>query len=177
MILNQEDSLILIVDIQEKLINATFNKDIIKEKAKILAKAANILNIPIIITEQYPQGLGSTLDFIKDLGKVYTKIDFNALTDNNLLNEIKNFHKKQIIVMGIETHICVHQTVNSLLEKGYETTIVSDACGSRTQIEYLSGLECMRQNGAKIKTTEMILFELLKSAKHPNFKEIQTLIK
>lgn len=177
MILNQENTIILIIDIQEKLINATFNKDLLAQKAKILVKAANILGLPIFVTEQYPQGLGETISSIKENAKVFIKTDFNALTDKNLLIELKNTNKKQIVIMGIETHICVHQTVSALIKEGFDVTIAKDACGSRFENEYTSALDCMKQNGAKIKTTEMILFEFLKSAKHPHFKEIQTLIK
>ena len=90
---------------------------------------------------------------------------------------LKETNRNQILVFGIETHICVHQTVANLLEQGFDVTVVSDACGSRSEIEYQQALLCMKENGAKIKSTEMVIFELLKSAKHPNFKEIQGMIK
>ena len=79
--------------------------------------------------------------------------------------------------MGIETHICVYQTVSDLLKMGFNVTVIADACGSRSEYEYNQCLNVMKSEGANIKTTEMILFELLKSAKHPNFKDIQNLIK
>lgn len=176
MILNQDDSLVLVIDVQEKLLNAVFNKEEVAKKSRILAKSANILKLPIIVTEQYPQGLGETIDGIKDSAKLFIKTAFNALNDE-LLKELEKNGKKQIIIWGIETHICVHQTVEALIEAGFEVTVVSDACGSRAESEYKSALACMMRNGANIKTTEMILFELLKGAKHPNFKEIQSLIK
>ena len=92
--------------------------------------------------------------------------------------KVKNLPlKEEPIIMGIETHICVYQTATDLLDKGFNVTIVKDACGSRTETEYTNALECLKSQGANIKTTEMIIFELIKSAKHPNFKEIQTLIK
>lgn len=177
MILNQENCLLLIIDIQEKLLNAVFNKDELAKKSKILVNSAKILDIPIFVTEQYPQGLGESLEGFKDSATVFTKLAFNALYDENLLDELTQTGKKQIIVCGIETHICVHQTVAALIEQGFDVTVVRDACGSRAELEYQSALACMKQNGAKIKTTEMIIFELLKGAKHPKFKEIQTLIK
>lgn len=177
MILNQENSLILVIDVQEKLLNAVFNKDLLAKKAKIVVDAANILSLPIIVTEQYPKGLGETVDGIKNSAKVFEKTAFNALSDPLLLSELKQSGKNQIIIFGIETHICVHQTVAALIEAGFDVTVVKDACGSRTEAEYLAALTCMEKNGAKIKTTEMVLFELLKSAKHPSFKEIQSLIK
>ena len=85
--------------------------------------------------------------------------------------------RKQIVVFGIETHICVNQTVESLLKAGFEVHVVKDACSSRMEAEHLAGLERMRDNGAHILTTEIALFEWLKSSKHPKFKDVQMLIK
>lgn len=180
MLLNQESCLLLIIDIQEKLLNAVFNKEDVEKHSVIMSKACCSLNIPVVVTEQYPKGLGNTIPEIKDNSsncEVFEKTSFNALLEPDINNAVTSAGRKQIIVMGIETHICVHQTVNALIEKGYDVTVVSDACGSRAEKEYLSALDVMKTNGAKIKTTEMILFELLKSAKHSNFKEIQGLIK
>ena len=177
MIINEDDALVLIIDIQEKLLNAVFNKDIVAKKSDIIAQTASILNLPVFVTEQYPQGLGDTVGNLKMNAECFIKTAFNAVSDENLLEEIKKTGRKQIIVFGIETHICVHQTVSDLIKKCYEVTVISDACGSRSELEYKYGLENMKQNGAKIKTTEMVLFELLKTAKHHNFKEIQALVK
>lgn len=175
-ILNIEDSAVLVIDVQEKLLNAVFNKSCVENKAAIIAKAANILNIPLVITEQYPKGLGETISTIEG-GKRFEKITFSALDNKEVLEEIKSLRKKQIIIFGIETHICVSQTTAALLDAGYEVSVIKDACGSRAEVEYLAGLERMKSNGAKIITTEIALFEWLKGAKHPNFKEIQALIK
>ena len=177
MILDQEKSLLLVIDIQEKLLNAVFNKESLEKKSKILAEACSILNIPILITEQYPQGLGETIAAVKKNDNVFIKTAFNALEDENLLNVLNASGKTQIIVMGIETHICVHQTVSALLNNGFDVIVASDACGSREKAEYDFALDYMSKCGAEIKTTEMILFEFLKTAKHPDFKAIQSLIK
>ena len=178
---NTDNTAILIIDIQEKLLNAVFNKEIVQKKSEILAKTAQILEIPVIITEQYPQGLGQTVDCIKsnlsNEVKTFEKTSFNAMCDENLCDELKKINVENVVVIGIETHICVHQTVNDLLKKGYSVTIAKDCCGSRQESEYLSALNVMQNNGAQIKTTEMILFEFLKSARHSKFKEIQMLIK
>jgi len=180
-LIDSGNSLVLIIDIQEKLLNAVFNKETLAKKAGIIAKAANILNIPAVVTEQYPKGLGGTIESVKEaLGesaKIYEKITFSALDNEDILSVIKSSGKKQIILFGIETHICVSQTANALIEAGYEVYAVKDACGSRSEIEYNAGLERMKENGAKFVTTEITLFEWLRSAKHPNFKEVQSLIK
>ena len=177
MILDDAKTQLLIIDVQEKLLNAVFNKDIVGKKSRILVKVAEILGLPIVVTEQYPQGLGESVEGIKENAKTFVKTAFNALEDAELLKILKETNRNQILVFGIETHICVHQTVANLLEQGFDVTVVSDACGSRSEIEYQQALLCMKENGAKIKSTEMVIFELLKSAKHPNFKEIQGMIK
>lgn len=179
--LNLEDSLILIIDIQEKLLNAVFNKEKVEKKSAIIAETAKILGIPVVITEQYPKGLGNTISAIKETlaenSEVFEKTAFSALSNENILNAIKKHNKKQIIVLGIETHICVSQTTSALLNLGYEVNVIKDACGSRAEVEYNAGLERMKDNGAFIITTEIALFEWLKSAKHPDFKAVQALIK
>ena len=179
--LNLEDSLVLIIDIQEKLLNAVFNKEKVEKKSAIIAETAKILGIPVVITEQYPKGLGNTISDIKETlaenSEVFEKTTFSALSNENILNAIKKHNKKQIIVLGIETHICVSQTTSALLNLGYEVNVIKDACGSRAEVEYNAGLERMKDNGAFIITTEIALFEWLKSAKHPDFKAVQALIK
>lgn len=178
--LNLDESLVLIIDVQEKLLNAVFNKPLLEKKAEIIAKATNVLDIPTIVTEQYPKGLGNTVPVIKDNltnAKYFEKTDFSALNNNELKDILKNMKKKQIVIFGIETHICVNQTVAALIEEGYEVHVISDACGSRAEMEYSAGLTRMKDNGAYIITTEIALFEWLRGANHPKFKEIQSLIK
>lgn len=175
-ILNQEDSILVIIDVQEKLLKSVFNKEQVARNSEIMAKAASILDLPIVVTEQYPKGLGATIDLIKD-GEFFEKTSFNALAEENIQNKIKSFGRKQVILFGIETHICVYQTAIALLEQGFQVTVAADACGSRHKEHYIAGLECLKSDGIQIKPTEMILFELLKSSKHSKFKNIQGLIK
>lgn len=178
--LSQNDSLLLIIDIQEKLVSA-LDKDIVVTKALKVAKAAKILGIPTIVTEQYPKGLGNTVPQLKavlpDNVEFVEKSSFNALLENGMSEKIKSYGKKQIVIFGIETHICVHQTAAALLEEGYDVYVIKDACASRTKYEFKQGIDAMQDNGAKISCVEIALFEWLKSAKHPNFKEVQALIK
>lgn len=172
--LNIEDSVVLIIDMQEKLLNAVYNKELCEKKAFIMSQAANILDIPVVVTEQYPKGLGATVDGIKsENDKCFEKTSFSAFeTVKDALSG-----RKQVVIFGIETHICVSQTVESLLNVGFEVHVVKDACGSRAEAEHLAGLERMRDNGAHILTTEIALFEWLKTSKHPKFKDVQMLIK
>lgn len=179
--LNLEDSLVLIIDVQEKLLNAVFNKEQVEKKSAIIAEAAKILGIPVVVTEQYPKGLGNTIPAVKDAlaedTEIFEKTAFSALNNEEILEAIKKHNKKQILIFGIETHICVSQTTAALRELGYDVSVIKDACGSRAEEEYLAGLERMKDNGAYIITTEIALFEWLKGAKHPNFKAVQALIK
>ncbi len=179
--LNINDSLVLIIDVQEKLLNAVFNKENLEKRASIIAKSARILEIPVIVTEQYPNGLGSSAESLKKCLKVNTlffeKTAFSALDNEEIKAAIKNSGRRQIVLLGIETHICVSQTAAALINEGYEVHVIKDACGSRVEAEFLAGLDRMKDKGAHILTTEIALFEWLKGAKHPKFKEIQVLIK
>lgn len=178
--LSVENSLLLIIDIQERLV-AALDKDIVVSKAVKVASAAKALGIPTIVTEQYPKGLGNTVPQLKEVLPENTefveKTSFNALLEEGMEDRIKSYGKKQIVLFGIETHICVHQTAAALIEAGYEVYIIKDACASRSKYEFKQGIDIMQQNGAKISCVEIALFEWLKGAKNPKFKEVQALIK
>lgn len=173
-----QNSTFLFIDVQEKLVGM-LRKDKAAKKAEILAKTAKILNIKTILTEQYPQGLGATIPTVKynlpDSAKFFEKTSFNALLTDGVKEAIGDV--KNVFIFGIETHICVYQTALALLENGYNVFVVKDACASRETDEFKAGINLMEKEGAKILTTEMVIFELLKSSKHPNFKEVQFLIK
>ena len=179
-VLVPEESLLLLIDVQEKLVNA-LDKDVIVKRVFNLVKSARLLNIPVVVTEQYPKGLGSTVSsLVHELPEntsIFEKVTFNALDADGVLDKIKALGKKQIVICGIETHICVHQTVAALLREGFEVYVAKDACASRNKYEFKQGIELMQANGATISCMEIILFEWLKSAKNPYFKEIQALIK
>ena len=176
MTINEKNSAILFIDIQEKLVQM-LKKDKITKKAYILSEMANILGIEKIFTEQYPKGLGSTIDTIskKETDKVFEKTAFNALETEGVYDALKE--KENIFVCGIETHICVYQTVKALIEKGFNVYVIKDACASRETDEFKAGINLMEKIGATITTTEIVLFELLKTSKHPQFKLVQALIK
>ena len=176
MTINEKNSAILFIDIQEKLVQM-LKKDKITKKAYVLSEMANILGIEKIFTEQYPKGLGSTIDTIskKETDKVFEKTAFNALETEGVYDALKE--KENIFVCGIETHICVYQTVKALIEKGFNVYVIKDACASRETDEFKAGINLMEKLGATITTTEIVLFELLKTSKHPQFKLVQALIK
>lgn len=179
--ITNENSLFLIIDIQEKL--TLMLKEKIKnqceKKSVILAQLSNILKIKTVVTEQYPKGLGQTINILKNNlsqdTEFFEKTSFNSIENEEIKNTMKN--KENIFVFGIETHICVFQTVINLLKENYNVFVIKDACASREKEEHKTAINLMEKEGAKIITTEMVLFEMLKSSKHPNFKEIQALIK
>ena len=173
-----QNSAFLFIDIQEKLVGM-LTKNKCAKKAEILARTAKILGIKTILTEQYPKGLGSTIPDIKyclpDNARYFEKTSFNALDTQGIEETL--YGTKNIFISGIETHICVYQTAIALLQKGFNVFVVKDACASRETDEFKAGINLMEKEGAKILTTEMVIFEMLKSSKHPNFKEVQALIK
>ncbi len=178
--INKDNVLVLMIDFQEKLVGST-GADLEADNANKIIKASNILDIPVIVTEQYPKGLGSTLENIKSSynskTRVFEKQAFSALLQEDILNAIQKSSKKQVILFGIELHICVLQTALDLISKGYEVFVVKNASKSRHDEDFNTGLKLLKAKGASILSLEILLFELLKTSKHPNFKEIQALIK
>lgn len=179
-VLKKEDSLLLIIDVQDKLV-AALDREIVVKRTAILTEAAKILEIPTIVTEQYPKGLGATVELVKqhfsEVTPIFEKTAFCAVKEEGFLEKIKSFGKKQIVICGIETHICVHQTAAALINEGFEVFVAKDACASRNKYEFKQGIERMQANGAEISCLEIILFEWLETAKNPHFKEVQALIK
>ena len=177
--LRKEDCLLLIIDIQDKLVAVMEYKNKIIKNTKVLLKVSELMDIPIIITEQYPKGLGSTVSELVDGIEIHTKVEktkFSAYIEE-LKTTLKNLEKKKIIVTGMETHVCVFQTVRDLLNESYEVYLVSDGVASRTKENYLNGRDLMKQMGAVIVNTETILFDLLKDSKVSEFKTISKMIK
>jgi nicotinamidase-related amidase len=178
--LRKEDCLLLIIDIQDRLAAVMEYKKKIIKNAKVLLKASELMDIPIIITEQYPRGLGSTVNELVDDGiEIHKKIEktqFSAYTEE-VKTTLKNLDKKKIIVTGMETHVCVFQTIRDLLNEGYEVYLVNDGVTSRSKEDYLNGIDLMKQMGAIIVNTETILFDLLKDSNVSEFKTISKMVK
>ena len=130
--------------------------------------------------EQYPKGLGSTIPELKELMTAQEpreKMCFSSCNQPGFLTEIKQHNRKNILVMGIEAHVCVYQTVSGLLNEGYNVHVVADAVSSRTEQNYQFGLRIMESLGAQLTTVEMALFELLREAGTDEFKQISKLVK
>lgn len=178
--LNAENSLFFLIDIQDRLVGMLKNREEIVKNNSILTKAAKILGVPVIASEQYPNGLGSTILEVREYlntENILEKTSFSALATDTIKAKLESLNRKKVVLTGIETHICVYQTARALLDAGYEVYVVKNACSSRSSKDYRTALELMRDYGAKLTCVETVLFELLGSSKHPNFKEIQALIK
>lgn len=172
---------LLIVDMQEKLFSHVDRGQEVLHRLLKLINAFQILNIPIFLSEQYPEGLGSTILPIKTaLGEQYKpwkKTTFSCLDDLKLIDFFQTSKIEQWIVVGIEAHICVLQTTKGLLKKGKEVTTLNDVITSRSIYDYSTGIAEMRDVGVRISSLETILFELVKDSTHPQFKEISQLVK
>ncbi|MFO7154600.1 MAG: hydrolase [Caldicoprobacter oshimai] len=174
-----EQSVLMIIDIQERLVSVMDQRDQVIHNAKILVSVAQKLRIPVVVTEQYPKGLGKTVKEISDaLGafQAFEKLSFSAYTPE-IMSELAKLGRKKVIVSGMETHVCVFQTVRDLLRDGYQVFVVKDAVCSRTLENYQNGLYLMAEMGAVITNTETVLFDLLKKAGTPLFKELSKLVK
>ena len=178
--LKAESTVLVVIDVQEKLIGVMFNKEELIENLEKLIRGVQVFNIPIIVTEQYPHGLGPTVPqlsrLIPDIPPL-SKLSFSCCEDENFLKKLKTFERRQVLVSGIEGHVCVYQTVRDLIDSGYEVYVVTDAISSRTPENKEIGLNLMREMSAVLTSTETALFEMLKIAKGENFKAISQIVK
>ena len=175
-----EKSCLVVVDVQGKLANLMYNKEPLFANVEILIKMAKALEIPILWCQQNPKGLGATIPQLAELlsdNEPVDKFSFSCCGDENFVEQLKNTSRKQIILCGIETHVCVYQTAMDLLDKDYEVNLVADAVSSRTAENKQIALERLSTEGAYLSSTEMTIFELLKTAKHPKFRELAKLIR
>ena len=179
-IINKNNAVLLIVDIQDKLAVVMGERHKVTDNCLHLIEAAKLLNIPIVVTEQYPKGLGLTINKIRASLPSYDpveKVTFDCCKGDGFSERIASLRRTHIILTGMETHICVLQTCLGLLEKGYFTHVISDAVCSRKKEDYKTGISMMRDAGAVITCTETVLFQLLERAGTPEFREISKRIK
>ncbi|MBI5074123.1 MAG: hydrolase [Nitrospirae bacterium] len=178
--LKKDDSLLVIVDIQERLAVAMTEKERVVANTLHLIESARLLGVPLLITEQYPRGLGPTVPEVRNAVQSYApieKITFSCCGEKFFMEAVQETEKKQIILVGMETHVCVLQTCIDLLREGYDVHVVSDAICSRTKQNYKTALEYMRDAGAVITCTETVLFQLLVKAGTEEFKTLSKRIK
>lgn len=173
-----DDTALLVVDVQEKLIGAIAGHSRVVWNIRRLVDGAKVLGLPVVASEQYPQGLGPTVpELAERLGEIAAKLTFSCGGCPGLFAELAERGIHKILVCGIEAHVCVEQSVLDLLAAGWQVFVAVDACGSRFEIDYQTALRRMESSGATLTTTEAALFEWCQVAGTPQFKEISRLAK
>jgi nicotinamidase-related amidase len=178
--LTTDNTVLVIIDIQEKLFRVMHDKERLLQNVQKLVKGVKVLEIPVILTEQYPAGLGPTLPEISQLlpgVKPVEKVCFSGCDEGRFLQELESLHRKQVLIAGIEAHICVYQTAMDLLNRGYEIQVVADCVTSREVENKEVCLTRLNSAGVSLTTTEMALFEMLKVGRGEKFKQISNIIK
>lgn len=175
MLLHRDSSCLLIIDVQEKLTSSIMNSEEIINNCKWLINIASELDVPSFVTEQYSKGLGKTVEPLRSLLTSDIDIDklhFSCYKDANFLKLWGRLNKKQAVLAGIETHVCVLQTALDLLRSGVDVFVVVDAVGSRHQLDHQYGLDRMRMEGVQLVTREMVFFEWMEQAGTTVFKSL-----
>ncbi len=178
--LNEKDCCLLVVDVQGKLAESMHDKVTLFKNIRILIQSAKILDIPILWCQQVPAALGPTVPEIAELlggCEPVNKSSFSCTGCEEFNSKLEELGRKQVMLCGIEAHVCVYQTAVDLIEKDFEVDVIADAVSSRTQANRQIGLDRMAEEGARLSSTEMALFELLRTADHPQFRQIAKLVK
>lgn len=179
--ITKENSCFLVIDYQSKLFPHIDQFHSLEMNTLKLIEGMKALNLPIIVTEQYPKGIGATIPSIQTaLGDSYQPIEklaFSCCGEDVFMKELKSLGKRNVIICGIEAHVCVFQTCQDLHEYGYQPVLIEDCVSSRKPNDKKVAVERMRQNGVVVTTYESILFELCKISGTPVFKEISRIVK
>ncbi|MDF1543944.1 MAG: hydrolase [bacterium] len=178
--LEKENAVLTVIDVQGKLAALMQKHESLFTNVNRMIKAANVLDIPIVWTEQIPDKLGETVPEIKknlDPDSLLTKTTFSCCGGPGFNERLQELGRNQVLVTGIEAHVCVYQTSLDLLKNGYEVHLVKDAVSSRIKSNYRLGVERIKEAGATMTSVEMSLFEMLKVAQGDEFKEIIRIVK
>jgi nicotinamidase-related amidase len=178
--LSRAAAVLVIIDIQGNLAQAMYNKENLFANAVKLIRGFKVFNLPVIITEQTPQKLGQTIQQIAaqlDGIKPIARETFSCWADVHFREQMEALSRRHVVLLGIESHVCVYQTALDLISNGYNVHLVADAVSSRTKDNRDIGLNAMKSAGAHLASTEMILFELLRTAADPKAKDIFKIVK
>lgn len=178
--ITKENTVALIIDIQERLVPAMFEKDVLIKNCSILIRGLLVSAIPMTVTQQYTKGLGDTVDEIKAVIPDFSYIekrDFSCCDEPSVIERLESLNKKNIVICGIESHVCVLQTAVDLKAAGFNPVVVMDCVSSRTPQSIEMAKERFRHEGIMMTSYESILFELTRSSASPEFKAISALVK
>ncbi len=179
-LISREGTVLVVIDAQEKLLPHVPDKEQIVKNITKLIRFADIVKIPVLLTEQYPKGLGQTVPELKNLiphVQPIERMEFSCLGSERFRESLTAVAARTLILSGLEAQICIVQTAIEGIAKGYRIYVVSDAVSSRRLEEKVIALERMGQNGAEIVSTEMLIYEVLRKAGTPEFKEALKLVK
>lgn len=175
MLLTRENSTLVIIDTQEKLAPVVNQRDQLIARMRWLGEIANELNVPILVTEQYPKGLGisvSDLERVIENARVIEKMHFSAMQEPLFVDALNEQQKKQVLLMGMEAHVCILQTAVDLVQQGYQVYVVEDAAGSRRDTDKRTAMARLRQLGVQVVTSEMVAYEWLHRSGTDQFRHI-----
>lgn len=178
--ISRSAAVLVVVDIQGNLFEAMQNKENLLANAIKMVKGAGVFNLPVIVTEQIPEKLGKTTPALaRELGdvEILGKESFSCWGDDRFREKMESFSRRKVVLLGIECHVCVYQTAIDLIDNGYSVYVVSDAVSSRTKENCETGLAAMKRAGAFMTSTEMVLFELLRTASDTKFRDIYKIVK
>jgi len=179
-VLSPDEAFLVVIDVQERFRSVQKDFERMLAGSIRLAQAFRLLELPILVTEQYPEGLGHTVRELEDvLGESHAlpKTCFSSCGSEEFSRRLRELGRRQALVCGIETHVCVSQTVHDLLQSGFTVQVAADAVESRNPLDREVALRRMERSGAILTTSEAAAFELLGDAKSPKFKEVQALFK
>ncbi len=178
--LTTNNSALVLIDVQEKLLPVMADKEALIEKLSILIQGARIFGLPIYWMEQYPKGLGPTVGKLAGLLEGYhpiSKTSFSACGEEKFMDRLKADNRKHILVAGIESHVCVYQTARDLVEQGYYVEVVVDATSSRCLQNKRVAMEKLSKLGGHTTSVEIALFDMLQTSDSPHFKAISRLVR
>lgn len=178
--LQKENAVLVVIDVQGKLATLMHKHKRLFENVNRIIDGAKVLDIPIVWTEQIPDKLGTTVDVVKEHlegVELLTKNTFSCCGGPGFNEKLEQLGRKQVLVCGIETHVCVYQTCMDLLQTDYEVHLVTDAVSSRFKNNYYLGVEKIKDAGATLTSVEMCLFEMLKVAEGDQFKQVIQIVK
>jgi nicotinamidase-related amidase len=179
--LDVDNAVLVVIDIQERLVPAMPQEVYLRlrDTVGMLVNGADLLGVPVVTTEQYPKGIGHTVPELAAACKntVIEKVSFGCCGEPNFLAVLKEIGRSQVIITGMEAHVCVYQTVLGLLEDGYHVHLVRDAICSRNKTDYLVGVANSAQAGAVVTTAETVLFQMLQKSTHEQFRAVSKLVK
>lgn len=178
--LNKENTIAVVIDVQERLFPVMSEKELLLENNQKLINGLNVQEVPVLVTQQYTKGLGETLPELSEIMKDFSPIEktvFSCYDEPDFISAIEDENRKNVVLAGIESHVCVLQTAIDLKDAGYNPIVVFDCVSSRKQSDKTLALERFRYEGIMVTGMESLLFELTRGAKDPGFKEISKIVK